>query len=497
MTTADVAVLDEVGAFLRGPRGLLIDGEVVESADGATFETLNPATGQPIVDVAEAKSEDIDRAVKSARRALEGPWSTMPPTERGRLISRLADLIAENADELAQLEALDNGKPVMFARLGDVALASDHFRYFSGWPSKIYGDTLPVGIPDMHAYTRKEPVGVVGAIIAWNFPLPLASWKLGPALAAGCTVVLKPAEQTPLTALRLGELVLEAGIPPGVVNVCPGFGETAGAALVEHPGVDMITFTGSVPIGIEIAQRAATTLKHVALELGGKSPNVVLPDADLAAAAEGSANAIFFNSGQVCCAGSRLMVQRDVFDEVVEGVVAAAGAHKVGPGINEDTTLGPLVSAAQHARVTGFIDQAVSDGASIAVGGGRPEGLSPDGYFVEPTVIVDVPDDMTIAREEVFGPVVVAQPFDTLEELAARANDTNFGLAAGIWTKDVSKAHKVAALLQAGTVWINCWNQFDAAAPFGGYKHSGYGRDAGKEALEKYLQTKTVWTSLA
>jgi acyl-CoA reductase-like NAD-dependent aldehyde dehydrogenase len=499
-TTVDnsqVDVLPAVRAFVTSPsKAMVIDGELVESASGETFATLDPATGETITQVAQAGDEDIDRAVAAARRALNGPWGQLPATERGRLIGRLADLVAEHAEELAQIESIDNGKPATYALAGDLALAIDQYRYFSGWPSKIAGETLPSALPDMHLYTRREPVGVVGAIVPWNFPLTLASWKVAPALAAGCTVVLKPAEQTPLTALRLGELALEAGIPPGVLNVVPGFGD-AGAALVRHPGVDKISFTGSTEVGMEIARAAAATLKPVTLELGGKNPNIVFDDADLSVAAAGAAAAIFFNTGQVCSAGSRLLVQRSVFDDVIAGIVEEAKKLQLGPGLDPGTTLGPVVSDEQLARVTGYIDRGVSEGASVVTGGQRANGDLAKGYFVEPTVLADVPDDSALCREEIFGPVLVAQSFDTLEGLAARANSTNYGLAAGVWTTDVRKAHKFAALLEAGTVWINCWNYFDAVAPFGGYKDSGYGRDNGRAALDGYLKTKTVWTNLA
>jgi phenylacetaldehyde dehydrogenase len=496
LDSAQFEVLPEVRAFATGTKQMIIDGEHRDAAGGTTFATVDPASGEPLAEVAQAGPEDIDRAVQAARRALEGPWGALPATERSRLLGRLADLLEEHADEMAQIESLDNGKPVIYARAGDLHLAIDQLRYFSGWPTKIAGETLPVGYPDMLAYTRREPVGVIGAIVPWNFPLTLAMWKVAPALAAGCTVVLKPAEQTPLTALRLGELALEAGIPPGVLNVCPGYGET-GAALVEHPDVDKISFTGSGEVGKLIARSASPTLKQVTLELGGKSPNIILADADIEAAVAGAAAAIFFNSGQVCSAGSRLMVERAVYDEVVSAVVDEAGKLQLGPGLDPKTTLGPLVSDEQLERVTGYLERGVQDGASVACGGQRANGELSSGYFVEPTVLTDVPDEATVCREEIFGPVVVAQPFDSLEELASRANATSFGLAAGVWTTDVRKAHKLAAMLQAGTVWINCFNYFDAAAPFGGYKESGYGRDNGRAALEQYLQVKTVWTNLA
>jgi phenylacetaldehyde dehydrogenase len=481
---------------------LLIDGEWVAPAAGKTFPTLNPATGETLAEIAAGEAEDIDRAVAAARRAFEsGPWPRMTPAERQRLIWRLADLIEGAREEFAQLETLDNGKPLSIARVADVGLTIEHFRYYAGWATKIEGETIPVSVPyapgaRFFNYTLREPVGVVGQIIPWNFPLLMAAWKLGPALACGNCVVLKPAEQTPLSALRLGELIMEAGFPPGVVNIVTGFGETAGAALAAHPDVDKIAFTGSTEVGRLIVQASAGNLKRVSLELGGKSPNIVFRDADLDSAAEGAASAIFFNHGQCCCAGSRLFVEKPAYDQVVERVAAMSQRIKVGPGWESDTEMGPLVSEEQLRRVTGYLDAGRSEGACITAGGGRPAGTASGGYFVQPTVITDVRGDMKIMREEIFGPVVAVTPFTNVEEVLEASNDTAYGLAAGIWTKDITKAHRAAAALKAGTVWINCYNVFDAASPFGGYKQSGYGREMGHHALDLYTQTKSVWVGL-
>jgi phenylacetaldehyde dehydrogenase len=495
-TTLDAPGIDvrpEVRQFVTGPRQLLIDGEFVDAAEGATFETLDPATGARLTDVAAATAPDVDRAVQAARRSYESGWGALTATARGRLLTRLADLVEANADELAQIESLDNGKPVAFAQY-DMQGVADQFRYFAGWTNKIEGSTIPTAVPNTLVYTRPRPVGVVGAIVPWNFPLLMASWKLAPALAAGCTVVLKPAEQTPLSALRFGELLAEAGFPDGTVNILTGFGETAGRALVAHPGVDKIAFTGSTVVGKEIAAIAAQTVKSVSLELGGKSPHIVLEDADIEAAAATAAQAIFYESGQVCSAGSRLMVQSSVYDEMVERISETARSLTMGPGLAAGTTMGPLVSAEQLERVAGYAEGALAEGASAAVGGTRSDG---DGYFFGPTVLTDVPDSMTVAREEIFGPVLVTQPFETLEEVARRANATDYGLAAGIWTRNLGRAHQLAELLEAGSVFINCYNSFDAAVPFGGFKNSGYGRDGGRAALDKFLETKAVWTALS
>jgi phenylacetaldehyde dehydrogenase len=494
-----IQIDSRVSDFIAKPRKMLIDGKWVNAASGKTFPTYNPATGEILAQIAEGDRADIDAAVKAARSAFDsGPWTRMTASERARLIWKLADLLEEHIEEFATLETLDNGKPLTVARAADVPLAVEMFRYMAGWATKLEGTTIPLSVPytpgaQYLAYTLREPVGVVGQIIPWNFPLLMAAWKLAPALACGCTVVLKPAEQTPLSALRLGELIGEAGFPDGVVNIVPGYGETAGAALAAHDQVDKIAFTGSTEVGKLIVHAATGNLKKVSLELGGKSPNVVFKDADLDTAIAGAASAIFFNHGQCCCAGSRLYVERPVFDRVVEGVAAKAEKIKVGSGLDPATHMGPLVSEEQLQRVCNYLEIGMAEGAKAASGGHK---IGDQGYFVAPTVLVDTKDYMKVVQEEIFGPVVAAIPFDNPDELMTRANDSVYGLAAGIWTHDISKAHRVAAQLRAGTVWINCYNIFDAALPFGGYKQSGWGREMGKDVLNLYTQTKAVCTRI-
>jgi len=496
--TVDPRVSGNTAEFVSGRHLLYIDGQFVQAASGKTFPVYNPATGEVIAQVPEADEEDVHRAVLAARRAFDdGAWVRMAPAARTKLMSRLADLIEEHNDELAEIESLDNGKPFAIARVNDVPKTAAMFRYMAGWATKLTGTTLPLSAgPDFHAYTMREPIGVVAQIIPWNLPLLMAAWKLAPALACGCTVVLKPAEQTPLSALRLAQLIDEAGFPPGVVNILTGFGETAGAALAKHELVDKIAFTGSTEVGKLIVKAAAGNLKKVTLELGGKSPAIVFPDALMDKAIPGTASAIFANQGQNCSAGSRLYVHVKVFDQVVEGVGKIADKIKLAPGLDPACQMGPLVSDAQQRRVVGYIESGIQEGAKVTAGG--PVSGIERGYFVRPTVLTHTNPGMKVVREEIFGPVVCAVPFsdDDIDRIVQRANDTIFGLAASVWTQNLSVAHKVARGIRAGTVWVNCHNVFDPALPFGGYKQSGWGREMGEEVLHHYTEVKAVTIAL-
>jgi aldehyde dehydrogenase (NAD+) len=471
-----------------------VGGKWVNSASGKTFKTLNPATEEVIAEVAEGDAEDVDRAVKAARKAFDsGPWRKTDARDRGRLLSRLADLMEENLDELAALETLDNGKPISDSRAADLPLAIDCLRYYAGWADKIHGQTIPVR-GDYFCYTRKEPVGVAGQIIPWNFPILMVSWKWGPALATGCTVVMKPAEQTPLSCLRMAELAQEAGFPDGVINIVPGYGPTAGGAIVRHPGVDKVAFTGSTEVGKIIMREAAGSLKRVTLELGGKSPNIVFADADLDAAVAGAEVALFLNQGQCCCAGSRLFVEEKVHDAFVEKCVERAKGRRLGDPFDPNTIQGPQVDREQFEKILAYIEKGKAQGAKVLTGGGR---FGDRGYFVEPTVFANVKDEHVIAQEEIFGPVMSVLPFKSVDEVIERGNRTCYGLAAAVWTRDVKKAHKIANGLRAGTVWINCYDVFDAGAPFGGFKMSGLGRELGEAALANYTELKTVTMALS
>jgi aldehyde dehydrogenase (NAD+) len=473
---------------------LLINGRWVASESGKTFATINPSTGEEICHVAEADAADVDKAVRAARAAFDqGPWRKTNASERGRLLHRLADLIESHSDELARLETLDSGKPLSIAKAVDVAKSAACYRYFAGWADKVQGKTIPID-GDFFCYTRHEPIGVVGQIIPWNYPMLMQAWKLAPALATGNTVVMKPAEQTPLSALRIGELILEAGFPDGVVNLLPGFGPTAGAAVASHMDVDKIAFTGSTEVGRLIMEAAAkSNLKRISLELGGKSPNIIFADSDLDEAVEGAHMGLFVNQGQSCCAGSRVFVEEEIYDAFVEKSVARAGKRVVGDPLDPKTNQGPQVDRSQFDRVMGYIESGHRDGATLACGGGR---VGDRGYFIQPTVFANVQDEMKIAREEIFGPVMSVIAFKNVEEVITRANRTNYGLAAGVWTRDIKKAHAVANSMRAGTVWVNCYHVLDTRAPFGGYKQSGMGRELGEYGLQQYTEVKTVTVKL-
>jgi len=476
------------------PARLLINGESLDSASGKTFTTTNPATEEPITTVAEAGVEDVDRAVAAARAAFEGPWSKMRPAERQRILWKLGELVMSHADELARLETLDNGKPIFESRQIDVPMVAGCFQYFAGWATKLTGDTVPVN-PAWFNYTLREPLGVVGAIIPWNFPMIMVGWKCAPALAAGNTVVLKPAAETPLTAIRIGQLALEAGIPPGVFNVVPGPGSVAGMAMVRHPGIDKISFTGSTEVGQLIMREAAGTVKKLTLELGGKSPNLVFADADLEAAVRGASTGIFYGKGEVCAAGSRVLVERSIHEAFVAKLAERAKKLQPADPLDPKTRLGSLVSAKQMSRVLDYVKIGVSEGATLVAGGER-QPVNGKGAFVQATVLDQVDNRMRVAQEEIFGPVLAVIPFENVDDAIAKANDIPYGLASGVWTQDVKKAHAVAKRLKAGTVWVNMYNFYDPGMPFGGYKASGFGRDLGADCLNDYTQVKSVWVNL-
>ncbi|HLJ86263.1 MAG TPA: aldehyde dehydrogenase family protein [Candidatus Angelobacter sp.] len=478
------------------PGKLLIDGQWVEGS-GKVFDTVNPATGEVLTQVSSATEKDVDRAVSTARKAFEdlgGAWRKMSASERGKVLWRIGDLVEKNIDELAELETLDNGKPIFESRYVDMPMVADVFRYYAGWATKVHGETVNT-FNNAFTYTLREPVGVIGAIVAWNFPLLLASWKLGPALACGNTVVLKPAEQTPLTALRFGQLALEAGLPAGVLNIVTGGPET-GAALVKHSGVDKVAFTGSTSVGKEIMRNSADTLKRVTLELGGKSPNIVFADSAIDSAVKGALNGIFYGKGEVCCAGSRLFVEKKVEDEFLTKLVEYSKKIKLGDPLDPKTRLGAIVSETQMKAVLGYIEAGKAEGAKLLTGGNRATVNGGHGYFIEPTIFGGVKNDMKIAQEEIFGPVLATLSFDDIEEVAELANRNVYGLAAAVWTNDIKKAHQLSRRLKAGTVWINTYGLMDAALPFGGFKQSGFGRELGMHAIEHYTELKTVWMNL-
>jgi phenylacetaldehyde dehydrogenase len=494
----------DVDRFVALDHALWIGGTWVAPSTGQALDSIDPATGRPLSRIASGNEADVDRAVTAARQALEaGPWPSLSPLERGQVLLRIADVVEAHADELALIESLDNGKPVSAARAVDVGTTVKLFRYFGGWPSKFEGSTIPVsprgGLKVLN-YTVHEPVGVVGAIVPWNFPMSMASWKLAPALAMGNTVVLKPAEETSLSTLRLAELMAEAGLPDGVINVVTGIGSVVGGHLAAHPGVDKIAFTGSTEVGRLVARAATGNLKKVTLELGGKSPHIVLPDADPEAVAAAAAEGIFFNQGQTCTAGSRLYVHEDIYGEVMASLTERARSLVVGSGQDPRTQMGPLVSARQLDTVRSYLRSGVDQGAVVAAGGGRPADLPAEnagGFFLEPTVLAETDHSMTVVREEIFGPVLVAMRWKNVEDLIEKANDSPYGLAAGLWTNDLTQAHRIAGAIKAGTVWVNCYNLTDPASPFGGYKQSGWGREMGRQVLEEYTETKSVWVNLS
>ena len=487
-------LLPEAKKFIEQTPKMMIGGKPVQSISGKTFEVIDPSTGKVLTEAPQGDAGDVDAAVAAAREAFDDRrWSGLRPGKRTEILFKLGELIKKNINELAQLEALDAGKPVNLAS-AEMWSAGEVFRYYAGWPTKFFGETNPTD-DNLLVYTLREPMGVCGGIIPWNFPLIMAAWKVAPALAFGNTIVLKPAEQTPLTALRLAELALEAGVPDGVFNVVTGFGEEAGQALAQHYNVDKIAFTGSTEVGRKILHASEGNLKRVSLELGGKSPNIVFSDATMKYALRGSMNGVFLNSGQVCTAGTRILVEKDIHDEFVSSLVDATSKMKVGPALDEETHMGPVVSEAQLERVTGYIDVGKSEGAEVATGGGTPSGLG-DGYFVEPTIFTGVRNDMRIAQEEIFGPVAAVIEVRDVDHAITVANDTIYGLAAAVWTNDIAKAHKVARGIRAGTVWVNTHGNVDPSVSFGGYKQSGFGRELGLHSMDTYTQTKSIWVNL-